>query len=777
MSKIDDAHNGKQDGGPSKKPALWKRLLAAVLSPVLFLLSIELVLALAGYGQPRGFFIPWKTGGHKVYLTNEHYCEHFVPRELSRAPEPCVLDTGKGESTVRIFVLGGSAAYGDPDPAYGFCRQLEVLLNAQSSERSFQVINAAVTSMNSHVARRIAQDCAAHDPDLFIVYMGNNEVVGPYGPPTLPAGLYASGAFIDAAIAVKKETRLGQLVANVAAAARAPNGSEQKWMGMEAFLTSQIACDDEKMQSCYRHFRANLRDIVRTAERRGAQTVLCTVPTNVRACPPFASRHRDGLTGQELAEWERCFQAGRQLERRADFAAALARYEQARALDASHAELAYCMGNCLNALGRSDEARAKYAEARDFDTLRFRADSPIEAAIRQVAKDFAGRGATLLDLTGCLEARTPGGSLGDEYLVDHVHLNFRGNFLAARAALQAIAKVMPQVGLDAAGSEDELFDLCRRRLVYDDQERYRLAMVMYRRKTLPPFAGQLGHAAEMANLREELFALRRAVKGRSESEAAYVSALEAARLDSYLSVRYGEFLVRAGRLREAIQRYEKILAAQPFNLAVRTALAQALAQGGMKGKAVETVTSDQTPYRLSRKEALLMLGTHYAKIGMIGDAQAVYRELNEIDPDNVEVLVNLAAAASHTKDLDTMKRSLDRALAIAPDSVQAKINMGNYYAKQNQPAEAQKWFARAVEAEPQNELAHIGLGIQSLRLNQIDKGAEHLAKTAELKPDFVEAYQLLAALAAETGQTDQARQYAELMMLFQPEATRQAIEN
>ena len=54
-------------------------------------------------------------------------------------------------------------------------------------ELTFEVINAAVTSMNSHVARRIAKDCAAHDPDVFIIFMGNNEVVGPYGPPTLPS--------------------------------------------------------------------------------------------------------------------------------------------------------------------------------------------------------------------------------------------------------------------------------------------------------------------------------------------------------------------------------------------------------------------------------------------------------------------------------------------------------------------------------------------------------------------------------------------------------------
>ena len=78
-------------------------------------------------------------------------------------PESSVLYP-KDSSTIRIFVLGSSAANGDPEPAYGFCRQLEILLNEHSERKSFEVINAAVTAMNSFVARRIAQDCVCISP-------------------------------------------------------------------------------------------------------------------------------------------------------------------------------------------------------------------------------------------------------------------------------------------------------------------------------------------------------------------------------------------------------------------------------------------------------------------------------------------------------------------------------------------------------------------------------------------------------------------------------------
>ena len=761
-------HNKREPLDKRKKPRLWVRLLVAVLSPTIFLFLVELALILVGYGQPKRFFVPWKAQGETFHVVNEHYCEHFVAKELSRVPEPCVLGA-KGPSTMRIFVLGGSAAYGDPEVAYGFCRQLELLLNELSPEVTFEVVNAAVTSMNSHVARRIARDCATLKPDVFLVYMGNNEVVGPYGPPTLPGPLYASPAFVDLAIALKKETRIGQFIANTTAAARTPRGETKKWMGMEAFLTSQIARDDPKMSSCYRHFERNLRDIVRTAGRSGAKTILCTVPTNLKDSAPFASRHKADLTADELTQWDRRFQVGRELELDGLFEAALAQYEQARRIDAGYADLAYCMGRCLLALGRNDEAKAMFIEARDLDTLRFRADSEIEATITRVGADLADRGVTVLDLAGCLEAQTDGGILGKEFLVDHVHLTPYANFLAACAAVETIAGMLPAAKLAEVGTrQNELRDLCYKRLVYDDQEVYRLAMHMYRRKTFAPFAGQLDHVQELATLRDELYARWHAVKGRRESEASFTAALEQSPLDTYINVRYGEFLIASGRVRDAITRYQQLLAQRSFDQKIREGYAYALAAAGLRDEAVAVLTSDESPDRDSKRDALFMLGTYYVQHGMILQAQAVYQELYKIAPDNVDVLVNLAAAASQIADRAAMKRYLDRALELAPDSVPAVVNMGNYFAQLNQPREAQKWFARGVELEPQSELAHIGLGIQSIRVGETAKGIQHIAKAAEMKPDFREAYQFLAAVYTQAGQTEKARVYSELTALFTP---------
>jgi hypothetical protein len=88
----------------------------------------------------------------------------------------------KKAGTVRIFVLGESAAAGTPDPSFGFARILDVMLRQRHPGTDFEVINAAMRGINSHIVRRIAQECLQYEPDLLLLYMGNNEFVGLYVP-------------------------------------------------------------------------------------------------------------------------------------------------------------------------------------------------------------------------------------------------------------------------------------------------------------------------------------------------------------------------------------------------------------------------------------------------------------------------------------------------------------------------------------------------------------------------------------------------------------------
>ncbi|MCJ7675033.1 MAG: tetratricopeptide repeat protein [Sedimentisphaerales bacterium] len=131
-------------------------------------------------------------------------------------------------------------------------------------QADFQVITAAMAAINSHVVLEIAKDCARRRPDLFIVYLGNNEVVGPYGAGTVFTPLSSSLALISLAIALKA-TRTGQLLTSLFDWAASRRNTPRVWGGMAMFLEKQVRADDSNLETVYRHFHRNLRDITRIA--------------------------------------------------------------------------------------------------------------------------------------------------------------------------------------------------------------------------------------------------------------------------------------------------------------------------------------------------------------------------------------------------------------------------------------------------------------------------------------------------------------------------------
>src|SRR5438874_9234949 len=107
---------------------LWLfRVVALVLVPAIFLLLIEGVLRVAGFGHPTGFFLPARINRENLFVPNDRFGWRFFGPELSRQPFPCAVSQSKPANTIRVFVFGESAAYGDPQPEFGLPRMLEAL--------------------------------------------------------------------------------------------------------------------------------------------------------------------------------------------------------------------------------------------------------------------------------------------------------------------------------------------------------------------------------------------------------------------------------------------------------------------------------------------------------------------------------------------------------------------------------------------------------------------------------------------------------------------------
>jgi len=683
---------------PLSKRRLWAfRILAMVAVPLAVLGAVELTLRVAGFGFAPAFTVEQEFRGRSVQAPNSEFTLLFFPSALQRQATPFVFPTDKRKDACRIFVLGASAALGDPVPEFGFSRILERMLSRQYPDVTFEVINTGVTAINSHVVYQIARDCARFDPDVFIVYLGNNEVVGPFGPGTVLMQQLDSLAVIRSSIAARK-TRLGQLLARPADAT-AGEGNFDRWQGMEMFTDRQVRLDAPRMPAVYDHYRRNLIDICRAGQNAGASVLLCTVWTNLPHCPPFASSHRPDLTDAQRASWQEARDAGAAACDRGEHQAALALYRQAAQLDETFAELRFQIAQCLQAAGDHPAAQQEYAAARDLDALRFRADSRINAAVRNVAETLDA--VELVDVEA-ENAEAMFASRPHDLFVDHVHFTFDGNYRIARRLAVAMEKVLADNERPRKSQHPiPSLDWCRDSLAYTDWEELLIARQMHARLQKAPFSGQLYNDQRLEQFKARIEQLANCAQppDRDRLAAVYRAAIEAHADDPVLRLRCAGFLTNAGN--DPAGAVEHLTAALANTLPqdalrVRLDLAGAHQLSGNHLQTIEILQDllDEHPTHQKAREALA------TSLLAVGKTQQAVENLERVvtdHPDATNAHVNLGVALMRQRDAKRGLQHLERAVAIEPDSGLAHFNLALALANTNQPKRAAEHFARAAE--------------------------------------------------------------------------------
>ena len=532
----------------SKAPArtgwnFWApRLAFAIAAPLILLALTEGALRLLHVGYSTTLMEPCAIHGQRSDCYNLFFAAPYFPPGMIKTPQFFSIDPVKPKDTYRIFVLGESAAMGDPDFAYGFSRYLEVMLRTRFPQTKFEVVNTGMVAINSHVSLAIARGLARYQPDFYVVYAGSNEVVGPYGPGTVLAGGSLSMPVIRASIFVKS-SRIGQLLSET-------GQPKQEWRGMEMFLDKQVRADSPRMEPAYRNFASNLKDIVEVAHEAGAHVLLSTVATNLRDSAPFSSLHRVGLSPEALHSWNALVQQGAQMEAAHSFPEALKYYASATQIDDQYAELEFRMARCKWAMGNFAAAKTHYARARDLDSLRFRADSRINDIIRAAAK-ASGKQAQLLDTDALFADASRGGVTGGEMFYDHVHLTPRGNYLFAREVFEQVVKDLPpEVANSAKTTEPLTQEECERFLAFTEHDRTRVAAEVADRLQRPPFTQQLNHSEALQSMM-----LRAAgpPEGFPDTVAQYQWAIGQAPADLTLHYKFGFFLFDFDRMAAAQQ--------------------------------------------------------------------------------------------------------------------------------------------------------------------------------------------------------------------------------
>jgi len=637
---------------------------------------------------------------------------------------------------------------GTPDPSFSFGRILAVMLREQYPGAQFEVVNGAMTAINSHVALEIARDCAAREPDLFVVYMGNNEVVGPYGPGTVFQQWSPSLRMVRTSLWVKS-TRVGQLLGDAVGYFRRSEGTPGYWRGMEMFLGNPVTADDPRLTAVYDNYRRNLTDICGIARRACAAVVLSNVAVNLRDCPPFASLHRSDLTPEDLAKWESIYKAGGELEASNRWHEAVEQYEAAAKTDDRFAELQFRIGQGLMKTGRFAEARDRFELARDLDVLRFRADSRINAIIREVAGEQEAAGVRFVDAERALAQSDPDskGISGGNLFYEHVHLTFDGNYLLARAVLDQVREALPQLAALRKHGPIPSRQRCAELLALTPWDEYQSTADMVAMTSRAPFTNQFNHSLRQAAARQRRDDLRKLASTPQAIQAAwktYEAALAKAPDDWCLHHHFGMLAMEWGQPDVAVEHLRIAVERLPWDVSMHTNLGSALAA---QGRGDEAIAHFQKALEIKPDyaEAHYNLGIVLAGRGQVDEAIAHYQTAQKINPDFAEAHNNLGTVLFQKGRVDETIAHLQKALEIQPDYAEAHNNLGVALASRGQVDEAIAHYQKALEITPGYADAHFNLGNALVSRGQVNEAITHYQKALEIQPDYVYARRNLEA--------------------------------
>jgi tetratricopeptide (TPR) repeat protein len=727
------------------------RFIAMVVLPLLLLGGLEGGLRLAGYGYSTGFFKKVRVGGKDCLVNNENFTLRFFPPQLARWPDPFIFPVTKAPDTVRIFIFGESAAMGDPQPAYGASRYMEVLLRQQFPGKKFEVINHGITAINSHVILPIARDCERAGGDFWIVYMGNNEMVGPFGVASVfgAQALPRRAAQFNLAL---QQTRIGQLLVaglrNLGGKSKNPS-----WGGMEMFLENRIAPDDPHKDTVYRNFEGNLRDIVGAGVNSGARVILNTVAVNLKDSPPFASLTNSNLPAADGQRFEEVFAGAKSLQAQGNFVAAAGLFTQATKLEPRFAEAHFRLAQCELELTNA-AAHEQFQMACDDDALPFRADTRINNAIRRVAQQRTGDRLVLCDAEQALAQASPAGISGDETFYEHVHFNFDGNFRLGKMWAEQVAKTLPAAGNSPATTNWATQAACDRALSLTIWNRQFVLQAMIRRFGVPPLSTQFNNAERLHKIQDEELLLRQfeaQTNAVQRVRGEYAAAIERAPADHYLYEGLANFLEAIHDPQGAIAAYREVCELVPDDFYACLQLGRLLGEQGQPEQG-EPFLEQAAHLCPSQPDAWFELGNVLAaqqKFPQALDCMGRAERLRPQDPSYVCYVGQMLGKLNRHSEAIVHYR---RAIQMSPDFWQAHFELAGELVAANQPEEAAREFTEVLKINPRQVTSHINLGVLLVRFNRLDDAIACFQNALKIDPDNRIAQEYLASVRAHKAQ-------------------------
>lgn len=142
--------------------------------------------------------------------------------------------------------------------------------------------------------------------------------------------------------------------------------------------------------------------------------------------------------------------------------------------------------------------------------------------------------------------------------------------------------------------------------------------------------------------------------------------------------------------------------------------------------------------------------------GNLIDAEILYTEILEAQPEEISTLFFLGTLKLQKSDLETARLLLEKAITLKPDHAAAYNNLGTVLKELGMPGEAVECQNKSISLQPDYAMAHSNLGNLLKDLGRFDEAEESCRRAISLKPDFADAHNNLGSTLQKQGRHKEA---------------------
>ena len=165
---------------------------------------------------------------------------------------------------------------------------------------------------------------------------------------------------------------------------------------------------------------------------------------------------------------------------------------------------------------------------------------------------------------------------------------------------------------------------------------------------------------------------------------------------------------------------------------------------------------------------ILNLGLQHHQAGRLQEAEALYRQILQVEPNNSDALHLLGVITHQSGRHDAAVEFIVRAIALNPEAPEYHNNIGEVYRAQGKQEEAIAHYRKALALRPAYADAHSNLGVAFQSLCKPEEANVHFESAVALNPNSFQLRYNFGRALMEQGMPEKAMQHYRQALALKP---------